>query len=224
MSIDTRSELSSAIEREYEEYHRNLPGPKPWQMTPEQIAMTAEEREAAHRRYSAQVDIRSAIEYVFREVIDHAPTARYLLALPSVMARDMELGSNTLLRYVLNLAHQETISVEDEATILEVRSLIAKPRHDAGIREVIGIMLRNDRSEGCYTLGEFYWLYQLCDWLGCLEGITVSHFSRLTGSHGEHVSNLDFRSPIKEDSQQMKEIVAIMRHQYAQLEKVLSRL
>ncbi|BAW19380.1 hypothetical protein [Ralstonia phage RP31] len=136
-------------------------------------------------RYRFQAAINNCFQYFDRNV--RSPS--YLLCVPWLLANHQFFGRNTVLRVIISdEASPERQNIAEEFE----RNLVNKNlQHTSApsIQDLASMIAAIDDTPK-HTLGECYWLFELCQWLKCTHAPFSEHLKAAVAS--ANVTEIDF--------------------------------
>lgn len=159
----------------------------------------------------------NGIATLFSSVANRVQNGIRLAALPRALARDYYYGSNTLMRA---LASKEV--TEDRLLLLtHLRKDVFSQYTQVPTLQETSRLLNRLHDSPNFTIGECYWLCELCQWLGCAEAHHPTYVTRVLG---DDLTKIDFRAELDMTDDNHVGLRRLTHEQYETLTRLLIAL
>lgn len=223
MSIITTQEKTKALAEKFEQAIQRSaasrgalvtrPRPANWN-----TLSLEEQRDLEHVEMTRHT-LQLGIYEMFDTLAANVKVARYLVCVPSHLARDLYMGSNEVMRLIAsNDPDFDRFLLAEYARKNVFTNYQTAPttRHTALFHQRF-----NSKEPLPLTIGECYWLFHFSQWLGCTTTPFSNGVAKLLNGDA---STIEFREELQADNTQHQMLASWTRAQYQELIAMLHDL
>lgn len=193
-----------------------------WVLAPTHTDLTPEELEKAKLIEDIRYYFQFAIHEIFRHIHGDVRSPIYLVCLPHMLALDSRFfGLNAVLRTIISdeatKERKEIAIAFDEQLKVDYLYTLSKPSF-----ERLADALARLSNTPVFTLGECYWLLELCQWLKCIKVLFSETVKDVISS--EDISVIDFTKQLDTVNPKHRMLANAALSQYKELVILLRKM
>jgi hypothetical protein len=214
MSIITTQEKTKALAEKFEQAIQESlrKGSAAFARDTRWEGLSEEERRERQQAEHTQYALQTGINEMFEKLAANVKISRYLVCVPSLLAADLYMGSNEVLRLIAS--NDPDFNRYLLAEYLR-KDVFPRYQRTPTLRNAANFHRALNSKEGLhYTIGECYWLFQFCQWLGCT---TASFSNAMADFLNGDTTGIEFHDQLQASNAQQGMLMTWARDQYHEL-------